>query len=75
MVDRAVFIRLIDPPPPRLERELCSQQGAIGVGIARLTLHHASTLKHADQDGVNPNDAISKSHTRKSGIFYWSIME
>ena len=35
----------------------------------------ASAERLADQDGVNPGDAISKHHSRKSAVFYWSIME
>ena len=35
----------------------------------------ASAERLADQDGVNPSDAISKHHSRKSAVFYWSIME
>ena len=27
------------------------------------------------QDGVDPSDGLSKSHTRKSAVFYWSIKE
>ena len=34
-----------------------------------------STLRPAAQDGVNPSDAISKTHSRKSGVFYWTILE
>ena len=32
-----------------------------------------STLRPAAQDGVNPSDAISKTHRRKSGVFHWTI--
>ena len=35
----------------------------------------APTLWPAAQDGVNPSDAISKTHSRKSGVFYWTILE
>ena len=27
------------------------------------------------QDGVDPSDGLSKTHTRKSAVFYWSINE
>ena len=27
------------------------------------------------QDGVDPSDGLSKTHTRKSAVFYWSIKE
>ena len=27
------------------------------------------------QDGVDPSDGLSKSHTRKSVVFYWSVLE
>ena len=35
----------------------------------------APTLWPAVQDGVNPSDAISKTHSRKSAVFYWTILE
>ena len=41
----------------------------------RYSRHHASTPRPAVQDGVNPSDAIAKTHSRKVGAFYWSIME
>ena len=61
------------PPTPHpmilCIRVLCGQ---------RQSFTHAPMLamaSMADQDGVDPSDALAKTHTRKSVVFYFSFVE